>query len=64
MTKEEITNFTSAVGAWCWKHDFADFCAATGFTGDYAEQKWRDLKSLNSTLGAFDSDTLAKILNS
>jgi hypothetical protein len=62
ITETEVQAFMEALSRYCWRHDFAQFCAITGFTGDYAKEKWCDLQALHSDLRAFDSATLAKIL--
>jgi hypothetical protein len=62
ITKADVRRFAEALGSYCWHHDFHDFCALTGFRGFYAQDKWDQLKQLNTDLGQWDAETLAKIL--
>jgi len=64
MEEDQIKQFRRAISKWCWDNDFAQFCRVTGFTGDYAADKWRALRNLNTACDAFDAATLARILNS
>jgi len=63
ITKAELRRILEAIGSSCWHHDFHDFCQLTGFRGDYAQDKWDDLKKLSDVLKRWDADTLLKILN-
>jgi hypothetical protein len=63
MTNEEaIRRVQRLIAEWCWHHDFNDFCAVSGWTGVYAQDKWRELQNLKVALGNFDPVTLVKIL--
>lgn len=63
IPRATVENFTRAVGTTNCHMDFRAFCAATGFVGWYAEGKWQEFCGLARSLGRFDNDTLAKILN-
>jgi hypothetical protein len=62
ITKADVRRFAEALVSSCWHHDFHDFCALTGFRGFYAQDQWDQLKQLNTNLGQWDAETLAKIL--
>jgi hypothetical protein len=60
--EDAIRQVQQAIAGWCWDHDFEEFKAASGWTGAYAEAKWRDLHALKTALSNFDPGTLARIL--
>ena len=58
---EQLTpkQFAERIGSNAWRWGLAEFCAATGFVGDYAKQKFLQFRALAETLAEFDAGMLA-----
>jgi len=61
MNAETIKAFQEAVSKAHWNLTYNQFCELTGFVGNYASEKFHELRKLNELLSKFDPQTLAKI---
>ena len=64
---EEATaqSFVEGIQAFHWKADFVKFCQVLELDADdYADQKYRAFQELVERLNEFDTETLAKMIQS
>lgn len=64
MDTDTIKQLQQVIGKAAWKLDLWRFAEALGSDADhdYTKDKFRALQALSKALGAFDAETLAKIV--
>lgn len=64
MQASEVKQLQQAVSTAAWKLDLWRFAEALGSDADhdYTRRKFGELQALNKALGAFDAETLARIV--
>lgn len=65
MDATEIKQLQQAIGKASWNLDLWKFADAIGSNADhdYVKDKFREFQMLSKSLGRFDAETLAKIVN-